>query len=66
MTRGRQTLDGAAVRRVQVMLDDATIERAKALGGGNLSQGIRQAVCDVRYRVERDDRTPDLFARIVA
>jgi hypothetical protein len=21
----------------------------------------RPAVCDVRYRVERDDRTPDLF-----
>ena len=32
MTRGRQTLDGATVRRVQVMLDDATVERAKALG----------------------------------
>ena len=22
---------------------------------------VRHAVCDVRYRVERDDRTPDLF-----
>ena len=31
-TKGRQTRDGAAVRRVQVMLDDATVERAKALG----------------------------------
>ena len=27
---------------------------------------VRQAVCDVRYRVERDERTPDLFARIAA
>lgn len=44
MSRGRQTLDGAAVRRVQVMLDDATIDRAKALGGGNLSLGIRAAL----------------------
>ena len=43
MSKGRQTLDGAAVRRVQVMLDDATIERAKVLGDGNLSRGIRQA-----------------------
>lgn len=40
-TKGRQTRDGAEVRRVQVMLDDATIERAKALGDGNLSMGIR-------------------------
>lgn len=43
MSRGRQTLDGATVRRVQVMLDDATIERAKALGDGNLSLGLRIA-----------------------
>ena len=43
-TKGRQTRDGAEVRRVQVMLDDATIERAKVLGDGNLSQGIREAV----------------------
>lgn len=43
-TKGRQTRDGAAVRRVQVMLDEATIERAKGLGDGNVSQGIRKAV----------------------
>ena len=42
MSLGRQTRDGAAVRRVQVMLDDATIERAKALGDGNLSIGLRK------------------------
>lgn len=42
MSQGRQTRDGAAVRRVQVMLDDATIERAKALGEGNLSIGLRK------------------------
>ena len=45
--RGRQTRDGATVRRVQVMLDDATIERARVLGDGNLSQGIRQAVASL-------------------
>ena len=43
-TKGRLTRDGATVRRVQVMLDDATTERAKELGDGNLSLGIRQAV----------------------
>ena len=37
-TKGRLTRDGATVRRVQVMLDDATIERAKLLGKGNISQ----------------------------
>ena len=42
MSRGRKTIDGAIVRRVQVMLDDATIERAKALGTGNLSIGLRK------------------------
>lgn len=47
MSIGRQTRDGVAVRRVQVMLDDATIERAKALGDGNLSQGIRQAIASL-------------------
>ena len=40
--KGRLTRDGATVRRVQVMLDDATIERAKALGKGNLSIGLRK------------------------
>ena len=42
MSRGRQTLDGVAVRRVQVMLDEETVERAKALGDGNLSIGLRK------------------------
>ena len=43
-TKGRLTRDGATVRRAQVMLDDATIERAKLLGKGNISQGIREAL----------------------
>ena len=47
MSRGRKTLDGAIVRRVQVTLDEETVERAKALGNGNLSLGIRQAVASL-------------------
>ena len=46
-TKGRLTRDGATVRRVQVMLDDETIERARVLGDGNLSQGIRQAIASL-------------------
>ena len=41
-TKGRQTRDGATVRRVQVMLDEETVERAKALGDGNISIGLRK------------------------
>lgn len=41
-SKGRQARDGAEVRRVQVMLDENTIERAKALGDGNLSIGLRE------------------------
>lgn len=33
-----------AGQRVNVYLDAATLERARALGGGNLSEGIRAAV----------------------
>ena len=55
-TKGRITRDGAAVRRVQVMLDDATVERAKALGQGNVSQGIRHAVASLTNDAEKDER----------
>ena len=55
-TKGRQTRDGAAVRRVQVMLDDATIERARVLGDGNLSQGIRQAVASLPTPTRQTER----------
>lgn len=61
-TKGRQTRDGAAVRRVQVMLDDETVERAKALGDGNVSQGIRQAIASLptptRHTAEPEPRGP--------
>jgi hypothetical protein len=41
--RGRPPLTGAPMRRVNVMLDERTIEGLTALGGGNLSGGIRAA-----------------------
>lgn len=56
MSQGRQTRDGVAVRRVQVMLDDATIERAKALGDGNVSQGIRQAIASLPTPTRQTER----------
>lgn len=55
-TKGRQTRDGTEVRRVQVTLDDATIERAKALGDGNVSQGIRQAIASLPTPTKQDER----------
>jgi len=55
-SKGRQTRDGATVRRVQVMLDDATIERARVLGDGNLSQGIRQAVASLPTPTRQTER----------
>lgn len=56
MSLGRQTRDGVAVRRVQVMLDDATVERARVLGDGNLSQGIRKAVASLPNDAQQDKR----------
>ena len=55
-TKGRQTRDGATVRRVQVTLDDVTIERAKELGDGNLSMGIRQAVASLPNDAKQGER----------
>lgn len=55
-TKGRQTRDGAAVRRVQVMLDEETIDRARVLGDGNLSQGIRQAIASLPTPARQTER----------
>jgi hypothetical protein len=41
---GRPTVTGKRLQRVAVTLDDATIERGRALGNGSLSQGIRAAL----------------------
>ena len=56
MSEGRKTLDRVAVRRVQVMLDEVTIERAKALGDGNVSQGIRQAIASLPTPTRQTER----------
>lgn len=40
---GRPTIGDTAMRKVLVTLDEETIEKAKKLGKGNLSAGIRAA-----------------------
>ena len=49
MKKGRIARDGATVRRCQVMLDEETVQRAKALGDGNISLGLRRAVKEVPW-----------------
>jgi len=39
------------MRRVNVMLDPETIEKAGSIGSGNLSAGLRVAVADWKRRV---------------
>lgn len=41
---GRPALQPGKAKRVLVTLDDETIERGQALGDGNLSKGIREAL----------------------
>ena len=55
-TKGRLTRDGAEVRRVQVTLDEETIDRARVLGDGNLSQGIRQAIASLPTPTRQTER----------
>lgn len=45
---GRKPLKDEPMTRVNVMLDEATIAKAKQIGGGNLSEGIREAVRRIR------------------
>ena len=45
---GKPTLYKTAMKRKNVMLDLETIETLKALGGGNLSEGIRKAAEQLR------------------
>lgn len=47
---GAKPLYAEAMMRFQVMLDAATVEKLKALGGGNLSAGIREAAKRARIR----------------
>jgi hypothetical protein len=72
---GRPALEGG--RRVNVTLDEATIVQAKALGSGNLSAGVREAVRRILektmnekiFKVQIYDtrtRKQDLFTQVVA
>lgn len=41
---GRNPIYGVPMRKVTIMLDPETIEKAKKLGDGELSAGLRKAV----------------------
>lgn len=41
--QGRPLIGETVARRLNVSLDDATADRLRAYGGGNLSEGIRRA-----------------------
>ena len=41
---GRKATDGAITARYNVMLDEQTVAKARELGDGNLSAGLRKAV----------------------
>jgi hypothetical protein len=45
---GRKPMKEEPMTRTNVMLDEATIAKAKLIGGGNLSEGLREAVRRVR------------------
>lgn len=45
---GRKPIKDEPMTRTNVMLDEATITKAKLIGGGNLSEGLREAVRRVR------------------
>ncbi len=45
---GAKPLHAEPMKRVNVMLDEATISKAEQIGGGNLSAGLREAVRRVR------------------
>ena len=45
---GAKPLHTEPMTRVNVMLDEATIEKAKMIGAGNLSEGLREAVRRIR------------------
>lgn len=44
LPRGRPLTYPEKLIRVQVTLDQESIEKAKILGHGNLSQGVREAI----------------------
>ena len=50
---GRPLLGDTPMRRVQVRLDEKTVERARELGQGNVSLGLRRAV-EIAGRMSRE------------
>lgn len=48
------------VRRVLVSLDPATIDKGRAIGEGNLSEGIRRAVSLAQVPETEQQGTPDV------
>lgn len=50
LKRGGQRLFAEPMRRVLVMLDRASIERAQKLGDGNVSAGIRKALASPKRK----------------
>lgn len=49
-TVGRPTEINRPTRKVYLTLDDQTIEKAKAIGEGNVSAGVRKAVAGKRVK----------------
>lgn len=47
---GRPPINDEPMRRVNVMLDDETVEKASGIGEGNLSAGLRIAVKKYRKK----------------
>lgn len=53
---GAKPMHANPMRRVNVMLDDATIAKAEMIGGGNLSAGLREVVRRARVCKSANDR----------
>ena len=47
---GRPTETNRPTRKIYLTLDDATIEKARATGGDNVSAGVREAVRRVKVK----------------
>lgn len=63
---GAKPLHGEPMRRVNVMLDTATMDKALTIGNGSLSAGLREAV--IRWRqleLEPTDQTSEICGEIM-
>lgn len=48
---GAKPIHATAMRRVNVLLDDLTVDQARTLGNGNVSAGLREAVRKTHKKV---------------